>query len=129
MYILTEREEMLCKIIVECAYEVHKRLGPGLLEKIYEACFCYELSKRGVANKRQVSLPIKYDDMIFDEGLRIDVLVDDLIICEIKAVNEINPVWQAQVLSHLKLVNLHVGFLLNFNTSLMKHGTRRYCME
>ena len=129
MYALTEREEAICKIIVECAYEVHKRLGPGLLEKIYEACFCYELSKRGVANKRQVSLPIKYDDMIFDEGLRIDVLVDDLIICEIKAVNEVNLVWQAQVLSHLKLVNLHVGFLLNFNTSLIKHGIRRYCVE
>lgn len=100
-----------------------------MLEKIYEACFCYELEKRGIKHKRQVALPIKYGDMVFDEGLRIDVLVDDLTICELKAVNEVNLVWQAQVLSHLKLSNLHVGFLLNFNTSLMKDGTRRYCVE
>ena len=129
MYTLTEREVFLCRIIVECAYEVHKKLGPGLLEKIYEAWFCYELEKRGIKHKRQVALPIKYGDMVLDEGLRIDVLVDDLIICELKAVNEVNLVWQAQVLSHLKLSNLHVGFLLNFNTSLMKDGTRRYCVE
>ena len=129
MYTLTEREVFLCRIIVECAYEVHKKLGPGLLEKIYEACFCYELEKRGIKHKRQVALPIKYGDMVLDEGIRIDVLVDDLIICELKAVNEVNLVWQAQVLSHLKLSNLHVGFLLNFNTSLMKDGTRRYCVE
>ncbi len=110
-------------------YEVHKKLGPGLLEKIYEAFFCYELEKRAIKYMRQVALPIKYGDMVFDEGLLIDVLVDDLITCELKAVNEINPVWQAQVLSHLKLANRLVGFLLNFNTSLMKDGTRRYCVE
>lgn len=129
MHTLTERETFLCKIIVECAYEVHKRLGPGLLEKIYEACFCYELAKQGINYKRQATLPIKYDDMIFDEGLRIDVLVDDLIVCEIKAVDQVNKLWEAQILSHLKLINLHVGFLLNFNAPLMKLGTRRYCVE
>ena len=128
MHILSEREELLCKIIVDCAYKVHSRLGPGLLEKIYEACFCYELAKAGVSYKRQVDLPIYYDDMVFDEGLRIDVLADDLIICELKAVDHVNPIWQAQVLSHLKLIELRVGFVINFNTALIKDGIRRYCV-
>lgn len=128
MHILSEREELLCKIIVDCAYRVHSRLGPGLLEKIYEACFCYELEKAGVPNKRQVDLPIFYDNMVFDEGLRIDVLVDDLIICELKAVDQVNPIWQAQLISHLKLIELRVGFVINFNTSLIKDGIRRYCV-
>lgn len=128
MHILSEREELLCKIIVDCAYRVHSRLGPGFLEKIYEACFCYELEKSGIPNKRQVDLPIYYDNMVFDEGLRIDVLVDDLIICELKAVDQVNPIWQAQLISHLKLIELRVGFVINFNTSLIKDGIRRYCV-
>lgn len=129
MYTLSEREAELCKIIVDCAYKVHRKLGPGLLEKIYEACFCYELEKAGVPCKRQVDLPIHYDNLVFDEGLRIDVLVDDLIICELKAVDQVNPVWQSQIISHLKLTKLHVGFLINFNTALIKDGLRRYCVE
>ena len=128
-YILTEREEELCKIIVDCAYKVHLALGPGLLEKIYEACFCYELSKRNIPYKRQQMLGINYDNLIFDEGLKLDVLVDDLIICEFKAVDIVNPIWQAQLLSHLKLTKLHVGFILNFNVTVMKNGIRRYCRE
>jgi GxxExxY protein len=128
MYILSEREELLCKIIVDCAFKVHSKFGPGLLEKIYEACFCYELEKAGVSYKRQVDLPIYYDNMVFDEGLRIDVLVDDLIICELKAVDQVNPIWQAQLISHLKLIELRVGFVINFNTSLIKDGIRRYCV-
>lgn len=129
MYILTEVEEFLCKEIVDCAYKVHKQLGPGLLEKIYEACFCYELSKKEISFKRQLKLPIIYDGLEFDEGLKLDVLVADLIICEFKAVEIINPLWQAQVISHLKLTKLHVGFILNFNVAIMKNGIRRYCVE
>jgi GxxExxY protein len=128
-YVLTQREEELCRIIVDYAYKVHVALGPGLLEKIYEACFCHELSKRNVPSKRQLKLGINYDDLIFDEGLKLDVLVDDLIICEFKAVDNVNPIWQAQLLSHLKLTNLHVGFILNFNVAIMKSGIRRYCRE
>jgi GxxExxY protein len=128
-YVLTQREEELCRIIVDYAYKVHVALGPGLLEKIYEACFCHELSKRNVPLKRQLKLGINYDDLIFDEGLKLDVLVDDLIICEFKAVDNVNPIWQAQLLSHLKLTNLHVGFILNFNVAIMKSGIRRYCRE
>ena len=89
---LSEREEWLGKEIIDAAYKVHKKLGPGLLEKIYEACFCYELKKKGIIYKRQVELPIYYDGQLFDEGLRMDVLVDELVVCELKAVETINPV-------------------------------------
>lgn len=127
MYTLNETEEFLCKEIIDCAFTVHKKLGPGLLEKIYEAFFCYELTKRDIPFRRQAKLPVYYDDRIFDEGLVIDVLVDNNIICELKA-QTLNTIWQAQVLSHLKLSDLHVGFLINFNNALLKDGIRRYCI-
>ncbi|MBL0183301.1 MAG: GxxExxY protein [Chitinophagaceae bacterium] len=88
---LSEREEFLGKEIVDAAYKVHKELGPGLLEKIYEACLCYELEKKGIAYKRQVEIPVLYDGIKFNEGLVMDVLVDELVICELKAVEAINP--------------------------------------
>ena len=108
---LSDREELLAKEIVDCAFKVHKELGPGLLEKIYEACFCYELTKKGIEHKRQVDLPIVYDDLIFDEGLRLDVLVEDLVICELKAVDLVNPIWKAQIISHLRLTGKTWDFL------------------
>lgn len=129
MYQLTEYEESLRKEIVDCAYKVHIGLGPGLLEKIYEACFCHELSKKGIKYRRQAELPIFYDGLKFDEGLRIDVLVEDIIICELKSVEIINPVWQAQTLSHLKLAGNNIGFLINFNVPIIKSGIRRLCIE
>ena len=129
MYQLTEYEESLRKEIVDCAYKVHIGLGPGLLEKIYEACFCHELSKKGIKYRRQAELPIFYDGLKFDEGLRIDVLVEDIIICELKSVEIINPVWQAQTLSHLKLAGNNIGFLINFNVPKIKSGIRRLCIE
>jgi GxxExxY protein len=129
MYVLNEREEFLCKEIVDCAYKVHSQLGPGLLEKIYETCFCYELSKKEIPYQRQFKLPIKYDGLEFDEGLQLDVFVDKRIICELKAVENVNPLWQAQVISHLNLTCLHVGFVINFNVPIIKNGIRRYCVE
>lgn len=123
--ILSEREEALAKKIVDSAYTVHKKLGPGLLERVYEVCFCHELSKQGLKYQRQVDIPIVYDGIVFDEGLRIDVLVEDLIICELKAVDEMNPVWEAQVLSHLKLTGNRLGLLINFNVPLIKDGIKR----
>ena len=129
MYQLTEHEEWLCKEIVDCAYRVHKELGPGLLEKVYEACFCHELNKKGIAYQRQVDLPIYYDGLKFDEGLRMDVLVEEIIICELKAVETVNPLWQAQIMSHLNLTKNNIGFLINFNVALIKNGIRRYCIE
>jgi GxxExxY protein len=123
---LTEREEFLGREIVDAAYKVHKELGPGLLEKIYEACFCYELNKKGIPNKRQVDLPIYYDGEIFDEGLRLDVFVDGLVICELKARELINPLWPAQLISHLKLTKRRLGFLINFNVPVIKNGIKRF---
>ena len=123
---LTEREEFLGKEIVDAAYKVHKGLGPGLLEKIYEACFCYELDKKGIPNKRQIDLPIYYDGRFFDEGLRLDVFVEDLVVCELKAREVINPLWPAQVISHLKLTKRRLGYLINFNVPLIKDGIKRF---
>ena len=123
--LLSKREESIAEKIVDAAFTVHKVLGPGLLERVYEVCFCHELSKRELKYQRQVDLPITYDGMIFDEGLRLDVLVEELIICELKAVDEMNPVWKAQILSHLKLTGKRLGFLINFNVPLIKNGIKR----
>ena len=125
---LTEREENVAKMIVDAAFTVHKKLGIGLLEKVYEICFCYELSKRGLKYQRQVDIPIVYDEMMFDEGLRLDDFVEELVICELKAVDEMNPVWSAQILSHLNLTKKRLGFLINFNVPLIKDGIKRFLL-
>ena len=122
---LSDREESIAKRIVDAAYTIHKILGPGLLEKVYEVCFCHELSKRKLKYQRQVDIPIVYDGITFDEGFRLDVLVEEIVICELKAVDEMNPVWEAQILSHLKLTGNRLGFLINFNVPLIKHGIKR----
>lgn len=116
------------KEIVDAAFKGHKNLGPGLLERVYEVCFCHELSKKGIGFERQVEIPIKYDELTFDEGLRLDVLVDNSIICELKSVNEINPVWKAQVLSHLKLMDKRLGYLINFNVKNIDKGVQRFVL-
>lgn len=121
----SEKEELVATNIVDAAYSVHKALGPGLLEKVYEVCFCHELTKRGLSYERQVDIPIKYDGITFDEGLRLDVMVEGLVICELKAADKTNPVWQAQVLSYLKLTGKRIGFLINFNVPLAKNGIKR----
>ena len=126
MNMITERTEEIAKIIVNSAYRVHKELGPGLLERVYEVCLAHEISKVGLNVKRQIDIPIVYDGIEFSEGLRLDLLVEDCIIVEIKAVETINPVWQAQIISHLKLLNKEIGFLINFNVPLIKSGIKRF---
>jgi len=125
---LSPIEEEQAKKIVDAAYAVHKKLGPGLLEKVYEVCFCHELSKRGLKHQRQVDVPIVYDGLSFDEGLCLDVLIENSIICELKAVEQMNPVWEAQILSHLKLTGKRLGFLINFNVSVIRNGIKRFIM-
>ena len=120
--------ESIGKKIIDSAYTVHKELGPGLLEKVYETCFCHELSKRGLNFHRQKDIPIVYDGITFKEGLRLDVLVEDIIICELKAVDILNPVWDAQVLSHLKLTGKRLGFLINFNVVNIGKGIKRFVL-
>jgi len=126
MIILSDKEELIGKAVVDAAFRVHRELGPGLLEKIYESCFCYELEKKGVAYKRQVELPFYYDGKLFDEGLRLDVFVEDLVVCELKAREVINAVWYAQIISHLKLTKCQLGYLINFSVPLIKDGIRRF---
>jgi GxxExxY protein len=119
------RLNQIGSVLVDCAFKVHKALGPGLLEKVYEVCLEHELKKQGMQVERQVVLPINYDGLIFEEGLRLDLLVEDSVICELKAVDIVNPVWKAQVLSHLRLTNRRLGYLINFNVKNIGRGTTR----
>ncbi len=123
---ITERTEVIAKIVVNSAFKVHKELGPGLLERVYEVCLAHEISKAGLDVKRQIDIPIVYDEIEFSEGLRLDLLVENSIIIEVKAVELVNPVWDAQIISHLKLLNKDLGFLINFNVPLIKNGIRRF---
>jgi GxxExxY protein len=118
--------ESIAKKVVNSAYNVHKNLGPGLLEKVYELCFCHELTKCGLTYQRQIDIPIVYDGLVFNEGLRLDVIVENQIICELKALEVINPIWDAQILSHLKLTNKRLGFLINFNVINIGSGIKRF---
>jgi len=122
---ISEEEERIRKAIVNAAFTVHKEFGPGLLEKVYEVCFCHVLTQKGFIVKRQMDIPIIFDKFIFEEGLRIDVMVNDLVICELKALENVNPVWEAQLLSHLKLTIKRLGYLINFNVPLIKNGIKR----
>ena len=123
---LSEQEEEIGKAIVNAAFKIHKALGPGLLEKVYEVCLAHELRKLGYKVDRQIFVPIIYDNLVFDEGLKLDLLVNDLIIIELKAIENVNPVWEAQIISHLKLTKLNLGFLINFNVPTIKQGIRRF---
>jgi GxxExxY protein len=122
---VSEEEDRIGREVVNAAYQVHKELGPGLLEKVYEVCFCHVLSQKGFVVKRQIDIPIVFDNLVFEEGLRLDVMVNDLVICELKALENVNPVWEAQLLSHLKLTNKRLGYLINFNVPLIKNGIKR----
>ena len=122
---LSPEYEKMAKLIVDAAYTVHKNLGPGLLESVYEPCFCHELGKRGAEYKRQIAVPLVYDGIKFTEALRLDVLVEDKIICELKVVDALASVHTAQLLTYLKLTNKRLGFLINFNVPIIKQGIKR----
>jgi GxxExxY protein len=120
--------DLIGKQIVDSAFLVHKKLGPGLLEKIYEICFCHELSKKGIHYERQQEIPLFYDGIYFKEGLRLDILVEGCIICKLKAVDILNPVWSVQVLTYLKLSNKRLGYLINFNVINIGQGIKRFVL-
>ena len=122
---LSPEDERIAKLIVDSAFTVHKTLGAGLLESVYETCLCHELEKRGLKYKRQVVVPLVYDGIKFSEGFRLDVLVEERIICELKSVEKMEKVHLSQVLTYLKLTGNRLGFLINFNVSLIKNGIRR----
>jgi GxxExxY protein len=120
-----ERNEVTQRII-GCAIEVHKHLGPGLLESAYEECLVFELNKAGLNTKRQVPTPVVYKDIKLDYGYRIDVLVEDIVVLELKVVEEFNPVHEAQILTYMKFSNKQLGLMINFNVTLLKNGIRRF---
>jgi GxxExxY protein len=121
----TLRENQLTEKIIGCAIEVHKALGPGLLESAYEECFCYELAQNGFFFSRQVPLPVVYKGIKLDCGYRIDVLVNDLIIIELKTVEKLLPIHDAQLLTYLKLYGRPLGLLMNFSVPALKDGIKR----
>lgn len=125
-YPISVEEEAIGKAIVHAAFKVHLELCPGLLEKVYEICMVHELTKNGFGVLRQVDIPVVYDGIVFKEGLRLDLLVNDLVIVELKAVENMHPVWQAQVISHLKMTGLRLGYLINFTVPKIKEGIKRY---
>ena len=111
--------------IIDASMKVHTELGPGLLESAYEACLAYELRKRGLSVVVQLSLPVKYDGVELDAGYRIDLIVEDRVIVELKAVEKTTPLHEAQLLSYLKLSGQKVGLLINFNVVRLKDGIKR----
>ena len=117
---IQERTEWIGKQVVDISYHLHKALGPGLLEKVYETCFCYELSKRKIPFITQKKVPIFYDNLQFEEALRLDILVDDLVIIEMKAQENYHPVWEAQLLSYLRLSNKNLGYISILQFHLLK---------
>jgi GxxExxY protein len=117
--------EAIAKDIVDTAYKVHKEFGPGLLESAYQRCHAYELRKRGRVVLTELKLPIMYDGQEFDEGYRIDELVNGLVIVENKTVDVIQPIHMAQLITYLKLKGCKLGFLINWNVKLIKNGIQR----
>ena len=122
---IKENREWLANQVVDIAYNIHKSLGPGLLESVYQTCFIYELNKRSISYVSEMKVPIVYDTVVFPEGLRLDLLVGDQIIIELKAQENYNKVWEAQLLSYLRLTSKHLGFLINFTVPLIKEGIKR----
>lgn len=112
--------------IIGKSLTVHRKLGPGLLESAYQECLCHELRKSGLLVKKEVPLPIVYDDVKLDHGYRLDILVEDKVVLELKTVEALTEVHQAQILTYLKLGNFPIGYLLNFNVKLLKNGIKRY---
>ena len=118
-------ENELATIVVDAAFQVHKTLGPGLLESVYEGALAHELSKRGLTVVRQQAIPVVYDGVTFDEGFRADLIVNDMVIIELKSVENIHPVHKKQLLTYLRLADKRLGFLINFGSPLLKDGISR----
>jgi GxxExxY protein len=118
-------DEETGRAIIDAAFKVHSAVGPGLLESAYETCLNYELESQGLAVRRQVMIPIRYADLVIDNGYRIDLLVGDRVVVELKAVESILPVHRGQLLSYLKLGGFRLGYLLNFHVAHMRDGIVR----
>ena len=120
---MTENE--IAKIVLDCAFKVHKQLGPGLLESVYEVALVYELEKAGLSIEKQKGIPVVYDIIRLELGFRADIIVEGKVIIEIKSIEALQDVHFKQLLTYLKLTNLKLGLLINFNESLLKNGLKR----
>jgi len=118
-------ENVISKEIVDAAFKIHTKLGPGLLESVYEVVLAYEMKQRGFRVERQTPVPIEYEGIHFDEGYRLDLLVENKVIVEIKSVEQISPVHKKQLLTYLRLKDKRLGLLVNFNVELIKQGLSR----
>ena len=116
----------LTEIVIGCAIDVHKELGPGLLESAYEECLAYELKLKGLKAERQVPVPIVYKEIKLDCGYRMDILVEDAVVVELKSVEALSPLHEAQILTQLKFSEKHIGLLINFNVLRLIDGLKRY---
>jgi GxxExxY protein len=117
--------EIIAKEAVNCALKVHRSLGPGLLESVYEVCLAHELEKTGLTVEKQIKLPVVYDGVVLDAGMRLDLWVERKLIIEVKTVENLLPVHQAQLLTYLKLTQNRLGLLMNFNVTLIRTGIKR----
>ena len=118
-------ENEISRIVVDCAIRLHRDLGPGLFESVYEVLLAYELKNAGLEVKRQVAIPIEYKGIVFDEGFRADIIIENKVILELKSLEAVAKVHKKQVLTYLRLTELKLGLLLNFGESLMKDGISR----
>lgn len=122
---LSRQENEIARLVVGACFNIHKTLGPGLLESVYKKCLQHELIKKGLHFQTEMLVPIWYDHMLIEQGLRLDILVEDLVIIEIKAQENTHPVWEAQLLSYLKLTGKRLGLIVNFHVPLIKQGIKR----
>ena len=122
---LPSEVEQVATAVVDATYKIHRALGPGLIESVYEKCLTHELNKRHYSVQTQLDLPISYDDIVIESGLRPDMLIANMLIVEVKAVERMHPVYQAQLLTYLKLMKMRLGLLINFNVPVMTQGIKR----
>ena len=129
---VTRREVMefdaVSKEIIGCAIEVHRQLGPGLLESAYEECLMYELSKKALNVKRQMPIPVIYKDIRLDCGYRIDLLVENSVVIELKSIDTLAPIHHAQILTYMRFSGIKTGLLINFNVTILKNGLKRFVL-
>ncbi len=118
-------ENDIAKVIVDAAYKIHKALGPGLLKSVYEAVLAWELTRRGLRVVRQQVIPVRYEDLVFDEGFRADLIVNDLVIIEVKSIEHVSAVHRKQLLTCLRLADKRLGLLINFGAELIRDGCSR----
>ena len=123
---VNKEPEEVAKTVVDAAIKVHRSLGPGLLESAYQRCLAYELTERGLLVECEVPIPVKYGDVSLEAGFRADMIIENCIIIENKTVDNVLPVHQAQMITYLKLSGIRIGFLINWNVPLLKHGLKRF---